>query len=149
MLNPDFRDMLSALYEEEVEFLVVGAYAMAAHGVTRATGDLDFWIHPSKSNAERLIKALNRFGAPTDSISAADFASPDLVFQIGIEPNRIDLLTSIDGVDFQRAWQNRITTRVGGVDVPVLGLQDLIRNKQAVGRLRDLADVEELERLNE
>jgi hypothetical protein len=109
VLNPDFRDMLSALYEEGVEFLVVGAYAMAAHGVTRATGDLDFWVHPSESNAQRLIRALNRFGAPTDSITAADFASPDLVFQIGIEPNRIDLLTSIDGVDFQRAWRNRIT----------------------------------------
>jgi hypothetical protein len=148
MLNPDFKDMLSVFDEEEVEFLVVGAYAMAAHGAPRATGDLDFWIRPSKENAERVIRALMRFGVPMDEIAVEDFVTHDLVFQIGIEPNRIDLHTSIDGVDFGEAWENRITAEVGGLAVPVLGLAELIRNKQAVGRLRDLADVEELRRLH-
>jgi len=148
MLNPDFKDMLSVFDEEEVEFLVVGAYAMAAHGAPRATGDLDFWIRPSEGNAGRVIRALMRFGAPINEIAVEDFVTRDLVFQIGIEPNRIDLLTSIDGVDFGEAWENRVTVEVGGVPVPVLGLADLVRNKQAVGRLRDLADVEELKRLH-
>lgn len=148
MLNPDFKDMLSVFDEEKVEFLVVGAYAMAAHGVPRATGDLDFWIRPSKENAERVIRALTRFGAPMDEIAVEDFVTPDLVLQIGVEPNRVDLLTSIDGVEFDEAWKNRITAQVGGKAVPVLGLSDLIRNKEAVGRLRDLADVEELKLLH-
>jgi hypothetical protein len=148
MLNPDFKDMLSVFDEEEVEFLVVGAYAMAAHGAPRATGDLDFWIRPSEENAGRVIRALMRFGAPINEIAVEDFVTRDLVFQIGIEPNRIDLLTSIDGVDFGEAWENRVTVEVGGVPVPVLGLADLVRNKKAVGRLRDLADVEELNRLH-
>jgi hypothetical protein len=140
--------MLSVFDEEEVEFLVVGAYAMAAHGAPRATGDLDFWIRPSEENAGRVIRALMRFGAPINEIAVEDFVTRDLVFQIGIEPNRIDLLTSIDGVDFGEAWENRVTVEVGGVPVPVLGLADLVRNKKAVGRLRDLADVEELNRLH-
>jgi len=92
MLNPDFRDMLSAFGEEKVDFLVVGAYAMAAHGVPRATGDLDFWVRPSEENAERVIRALVRFGAPMDAITVDDFTTPGLVFQIGVEPNRVDLL---------------------------------------------------------
>jgi hypothetical protein len=113
MLNPDFKDMLSVFDEEEVEFLVVGAYAMAAHGAPRATGDLDFWIRPSEENAGRVIRALMRFGAPINEIAVEDFVTRDLVFQIGIEPNRIDLLTSIDGVDFGEAWENRVTVEVG------------------------------------
>jgi hypothetical protein len=149
MLNPDFRDMLSAFDEEGVEFLVVGAYAMAAHGVPRATGDLDLWVRPSDENAARLIRALRRFGAPMDDITADDFTRPDLVFQIGIEPNRIDLLTTIDRLEFDEAWKNRVTAEVGAVALPVLNLPDLIRNKEAVGRLRDLADVEDLRRLQD
>jgi predicted nucleotidyltransferase len=101
-----------------------------------------------EENAERVIRALIKFGAPMEELAVKDFVTRDLVFQIGIEPNRIDLLTSIDGVDFPEAWENRITAEVGGVAVPVLGLADLIRNKQAIGRLRDLADVEELKRLH-
>lgn len=145
MLNPDFKDMLSALTEEEVEFLVVGAYAMAAHGVPRATGDLDFWVRRSEENARRLIRALVAFGAPTEEISPGDFLSRDLVFQIGVEPNRIDFLTNVDGVEFEEAWPNRTVAEVEGIDVPVIGLDDLIRNKRAVGRTRDLADIEALE----
>lgn len=148
MLNPDFRDMLSAFGEENVEFLVlvVGAYAMAAHGVPRATGDLDVWVRPIRENAERVVRALMHFGAPLGDVKTEDFATPDLVFQIGIAPSRVDLLTSIDGVKFEEAWSNRLITEIGDMEVPVLGVSDLIRNKEAVGRLRDLADVEELKR---
>jgi predicted nucleotidyltransferase len=149
VLNPDFKDMLSVFSAEGVEFLVVGAYAMAAHGAPRATGDLDFWIRASEQNVERLVRALNQFGAPTESIAPKDFLAPDVVFQIGVEPNRIDLLTNIDGVDFDSAWANRITARVGGMEVPVLGLNDLIANKSAVARARDVADVAELKRIRD
>jgi predicted nucleotidyltransferase len=149
MLNPDFKDMLSALSAEGVEFLVVGAYAMAAHGIPRATGDLDFWVRPSEENARKVMEALERFGAPTQGISVEDFNVPDTVFQIGIAPSRIDLLTAVDGVTFDEAWSRRIHVKLGSVEVPVIGLEELIRNKEAVGRLRDLADVEELQRLRD
>ncbi len=148
VLNPDFRDMLSALSEEGVEFLLVGAYAMAVHGMPRATGDLDIWIRPTKENAERLMSALGRFGAPLDSLAVEDFARPDVVVQIGVAPRRLDFLTSIDGVEFDGAWVKRAVVRVDGLDVPVISLADLKANKRAVGRPRDLADVEELEALD-
>lgn len=141
MLNPDFKDMLSALIAEEAEFLVVGAYAMAAHGVPRATGDLDFWINRSEENADRVLRALRAFGAPTSDLSPTEFTDPDLIFQIGVEPNRIDIITSIDGVDFADAWKARMITHIEGLDVPVLGRAHLIDNKRAVGRPKDIADL--------
>lgn len=145
MLNPHFREMLSILSDEGVEFLVVGAYALAAHGVPRATGDLDFWVRREAENAGRLMGALERFGAPTERISSDDFLEENLVFQIGREPSRIDFLTSIDGVEFDEAWGSRVEVELDGVRVPILGKADLIRNKRAVGRTRDLADLEQLE----
>lgn len=145
MLNPDFRDMLSAFAAEGVEFLVVGAYALAAHGIPRATGDLDFWVRRTADNADRVLLALAKFGAPTEQITREDLLTPELVLQFGIEPNRIDVLTSIDGVEFDEAWPKRIVARLDDVDVPLLGLAELIRNKRAVGRPRDLADVAQLE----
>jgi hypothetical protein len=145
MLNPDFRDMLSAFTGEGVEFLVVGAYALSAHGLPRATGDLDCWIRPTYENADRVLRALQAFGAPTDDLSIADLATPDLVFQIGIEPNRIDILTSIDGVDFDQAWAERMTITIDGLGVPVLSAHHMIVNKRAVGRPQDLADAARLE----
>lgn len=101
MLNPDFAEMLRTLSDEGVEFLLVGAYAMAAHGVPRATGDIDVWVKPSRDNAERVLRALGRFGAPLFDLSAADLARVGTVFQLGVPPRRIDLLTSIDGVVFE------------------------------------------------
>src|SRR5687768_14396921 len=103
MLNPDFRDMLFALSAEKVEFLVVGAYALAAHGHPRATGDLDLWARPSAENAHKLLRALAAFGAPLESIREADLTTPGNVLQVGVEPRRIDLLTAIDGVEFDDA----------------------------------------------
>lgn len=145
MLNPDFRDMLSAFDEEDVEFLVVGAYALAAHGLPRATGDLDLWVRRSPDNAERVLGALRAFGAPTTDLSTDDLVSPDVVFQIGVEPRRIDILTSIDGVEFDAAWANRERIEVDDLELPVLGRRDFITNKRALGRPQDLADVARLE----
>lgn len=145
MLNPDFRDILSALHAENVEFLVVGSYAVAVHGRARATEDLDIWVRPSASNSERVMRALLRFGAPTTMLSAKDFETDGLVFQMGNPPWRIDILTSIDAVSFEEAWTERQQWTVEGLNIPVLSRRHLIVNKRAVGRAKDLADAEELE----
>lgn len=128
-----------------VEYLVVGAYALAAHGRVRATGDLDVWVRPDALNAKRVMAALVAFGAPLQDAGEEDFSRPGLVFQIGVAPLRIDILTSIDAVDFEEAWDGRLTARLGDQAVPVLSAVHLIRNKRAVGRAQDLADVEWLE----
>jgi hypothetical protein len=145
MLNPDFRDMLSAFIAEETEFLVVGAYALSAHGVPRATGDLDCWVARSRTNAARVLRALQHFGAPTEALSLSDLQRENLVFQIGVEPNRIDVLTSIDGVEFNLAWRDRLVASIDGLAVPILSRHHLLANKRAVGRPQDIADVSLLE----
>lgn len=145
MLNPDFRDMLSALSDEAAEFLLVGAYALAVHGVPRGTGDLDIWTRPSPENAARVWRALARFGAPLAELEHADLTRPGVVIQIGIAPRRIDVLTSIDAVDFDAAWSERTEVGVAGLVVPVISRRHLIQNKKAVGRPQDLADVARLE----
>ena len=145
MLNPDFKDMLSALSDEGVEFLLVGAYALAAHGRPRATGDLDIWVHPSRENAQRVWRALQRFGAPLQGMPTEDLTTPGMVFQIGVAPHRIDLMTSIDGVEFCDAWPQRITIAVEDITIPVIGRAHLIQNKKAVRRPQDLADAAWLE----
>lgn len=144
-MNPDFRDILSALSDEGVEFLLVGAYALAVHGVPRATGDIDLWIRADPENARRVWRALTRFGAPTEQLHQSDLCQPEIVFQIGVAPNRIDLITSIDGVTFQDAWTARQETELDGMRIPVISRQDLVRNKRASGRPQDLADVSRLE----
>ena len=143
-MNQDFVEMLSALSEAGADFLLIGAHALAAHGRPRATGDLDIWVRPTHENASRVWAALLRFGAPLHEISLADLRTPGVVFQIGLVPSRIDLLTSISGVEFDDAWNNRITISVSGVTIPTIGREDLIRNKLAAGRPRDLADAAEL-----
>jgi hypothetical protein len=144
-MNRDFVEMLAALSDAEADYLVVGAHALAAHGIPRATGDLEIWIRPSVDNARRVWGALERFGAPLDELKPDDLSSPDMVFQIGVSPNRIDLLTSITAVSFEEAWKGRIHVRVGGRNVPTIGREDFLRNKRAVGRPRDLADVADIE----
>jgi len=125
MLNENFRDMLLALNDARVEYLIVGAYALAAHGSPRATGDIDIWVRPDPENAERVWSALVRFGAPIDQITVDDFAAPGIVFQIGLPPERIDVLTMISGVDFYQAWNSRMVVEIVGMSVPVLGLREL------------------------
>ena len=148
-MNRDFSDMLSALSDAGAEFLVIGAHAVAVHGRPRATGDLDLWVRPTPTNAARVWAALERFGAPLHQVVEEDFTSDDLVFQIGVEPNRIDLLTDIGPLDFEDAWRRRVTVELWGLSVPVIGRDDLVEAKKAAGRPRDLADVAELERRRE
>lgn len=133
--------MLCALSEEKAEFLVVGAHALAVYGYPRATGDLDIWVQPTKENAARVWTAIERFGAPHRGLKENDFYTPDVVFQIGVPPNRIDLLTSISGVDFEQAWINRQSVNVEDVVFNVIGRSDLLINKLASGRPKDLSDV--------
>lgn len=144
MLNPDFQDILSAFNAERVEYLLVGAYAVAAHGLPRATGDIDLWIRPSAANAKAVWGALTDFGAPLHQVSIQDLQTPELVVQLGIPPRRIDLMTSIDGIDFDTAWREKVMIKVEGIDVPTISRENLILNKRATGRPQDLADVARL-----
>jgi len=146
-VSDDMRDMLQALTEAQVRFLVVGAFAMAVHGLPRATGDIDIWIRPDPQNAARVMAALRAFGAPVEQhgVVAADFAAEGVVYEMGVPPNRIDLLTRIDGVTFDDAFARRIVGALLGVAVPVIGLSDLIANKRASGRPKDLVDLDVLQ----
>jgi hypothetical protein len=146
-MNEDFRELLAALIESETRFLVVGAFALAAHGAPRATGDLDVWVEPTPENARRVLRALQAFGAPLQAlgITPADFEAEGQVVQLGLPPRRIDLLTAITGVGFEEAWEHAVVVRVDALDLPVIGREQLIRNKRALGRARDLADIEALE----
>lgn len=145
-MNEDFRDLLAAFLEAGVRFLVVGAHAMAVHGVPRATGDLDVWIAPDPENADRAWSAVARFGAPlaATGVTREDLGRPDQVVQVGLPPRRIDILTSISGVTFEDAWPDRVTHETEGLKVPFLGRAALVRNKRASGRAKDLADLEAL-----
>lgn len=146
-LNDDFLDIVQALTTAGAEFLIVGAHAMAVHGVPRATGDLDLLVRPSRENAERVMSALRMFGAPIEAhhVSQVDFEKPGNVYQIGLPPRRIDLLTEITGVSFDEAWASRLTARFGSEQVGFLGRDALLRNKRATGRDKDLVDVRLLE----
>jgi hypothetical protein len=139
-LNPTFRDMLFALSDEKADFLIVGAFSLAVHGIPRATGDIDIFVRPTPENAQKVWRSLVRFGAPLSGWSPDDFAQPKWIFAIGREPNRIDLLTVIDGVDFETAWEHHITTLVDGRPMPVIGLAALLANKRAAARPKDLLD---------
>jgi len=145
-VNDDFRDLLAALLAEGTRFLVVGAHALAVHGMPRATGDLDVLIAPDSVNAARAYAALVRFGAPVAAmgVSPSDLSTADRVVQIGLPPRRIDVLTSITGVGFDEAWPDRVVHDVAGLAVPFIGRAALVRNKRATGRARDLAEVEAL-----
>ena len=146
-MNHDFVEMLSALIETKADFLVVGAHAVAAHGHPRATGDLDIWIRPTHQNAHQVLDALKQFGAPTSNLSLEDLSQPHTVFQIGVSPCRIDILTSITGVEFEQAWENKIEIQVNKLSIYCIGKQDLIQNKNTLARPQDLADVAVLKRL--
>jgi predicted nucleotidyltransferase len=144
MLNEDYKDMLQCLSEEKVEFLLVGAYAVAVYGYPRATKDIDIFVRAAPANASCLMRALARFGAPLEDVSEQDLATAGIVFQIGSNPRRIDILTRISGVEFEHAYRNRKLVTVEGMEVPVISLEDLIANKRATGRTQDLADIEKL-----
>lgn len=145
-MNPDFRDMLTALLDADAEFLLVGAYALSAHGQSRTTGDIDFWVRPSPENAARVWRALEAYRAPRRSLTVEDLATPGNVYQIGLAPHRIDILTSIDGVEFEEAWQSRVPKSVAGLEINVLAPHLLLRNKRKLGRPKDLVDAAWIER---
>lgn len=148
-MNRDFSDLLAAFDAHGVEYLVVGAHALAAHGHVRATKDLDLWVRPNLENAAKVLAALAEFGAPLHDLAAEDLATPGTVFQIGVPPVRIDVITEIDGVRFDSAWPDRMEVALEGATIPVLSRHHLIANKKASGRLQDLADVERLEAIED
>jgi hypothetical protein len=145
MLNQDYREMLSILLENKVDFLLVGAYAMAAHGFPRATGDLDIFIRPDVKNAKKVYKALADFGAPMDSITIEDFEKPGTIFQIGVIPRRIDVINEIDGVSYEEAEKDKVIVDIEGLKVPIISKPKLIINKKAAGREQDRLDAIRLE----
>ena len=147
MLNNDYKEMLQFLADEKVKFLLVGAYAMAAHGYPRATMDIDIWVMPSVENAQAVLRALDRFGAPLHGLTTADLQKDDTIFQIGVAPRRIDIITGASGLDFDETFAHSSVIDIEGLGVHIPSLDDLIRNKKAFGRTQDLADVEALETL--
>lgn len=144
MLNNDYKEMLQCLNDEGVKYLLVGAYALAVHGFPRATQDIDFYVWANPENAKSVLRALDRFGAPIRDLSPKDLATEGVVYQIGVGPRRIDILTRIDGVSFPEAYPRRLMVQLEGVEVPVISREDLIANKRASGRTQDLADLERL-----
>ena len=147
MLNEDYRDILQSLADEQAKFLLVGAYALAAHGYPRATMDIDIWVRPSPDNAEAVLRALRRFGAPTSELTVTDLQKGDTIFQIGVAPRRIDIITGVSGLRFDEAFANSIEIDIEGLKLRIPSVDDLIINKRASGRTKDLADVEALESL--
>lgn len=145
-LNSHYRDLFASLNDAGVRYLLVGGYAMAYHRLPRFTKDIDIWVEPTLDNSERVWKALRAFGSPQKDINRTTFSKPDVIFQIGVPPNRIDIISSIEALDFQSAWKNRVDTRFCAIPIYVLGHADLVANKRAVGRPQDLLDADALER---
>jgi len=144
-VNPNFKELLLAFNAHDVEYLMVGAHALAAHGRVRATKDFDIWVRPEKANAQKVLQALLDFGAPLMDLTVEDLSRKETVFQIGLPPIRIDVVTGIDGVEFAEAWPDRLEIVFAGVPAFVISRHHLITNKKASARLQDLADVQELE----
>ncbi|HNQ65458.1 MAG TPA: nucleotidyl transferase AbiEii/AbiGii toxin family protein [Smithella sp.] len=147
MLNEDYKDILHALSDENVRFLLVGAYALAAHGYPRATMDIDIWVMPSPENADAVLRALQRFGASLQNLTKEDLQKDGTIFQIGVAPRRIDIITAASGLQFEPAYQHSIQLNIEEMEVRIPSIDDLILNKKATGRTKDLADIEILESL--
>jgi len=140
-LDRDFSEFIECLRDHDVRFLVVSGYAVAAHGHPRYTGDLDIWVQPSVDNAARLLNALAAFGFGSVGLTANDFTAVNQVIQLGYPPLRIDLLTSIDGVEFESCYASRLDVMVDDIAVSFIGLAELRLNKEASGRPQDRADL--------
>ena len=143
-VQPDFRELLALFNARRIEYIIVGAYALAYHGAPRFTGDIDIYIRPTPANAARIIEALNSFGFGSLGLKADDFRKPEHVVQLGVPPVRIDLITSITGVSWEHADAGKLSGTYGGVDVHYLGRDQYVRNKRAMGGKKDLADLEAL-----
>ena len=144
MLNKDFREFIELLNSNKVKYLLIGGYAIALHGHPRYTKDLDIWLEMSEENADRVIEVLKDFGFGEMDVSREDFLQKGMVVQLGLPPNRIDLINSPDGVDFARCYEKKIEIEIDGLKISVIDLENLKKNKKASGRLQDLADLEKL-----
>lgn len=140
MLNKDYKEMLQLLLEEQVDFILVGAYALGAHGYPRATGDIDIWVKADEANSKKIYQALARFGASLDQLNENGFAGEGIIFQIGVAPRRIDIITQIDGVTYDEADEDKIVVEVEELKLPILSLDKLIKNKMSTGREKDKLD---------
>jgi len=143
-VQPDFKELLELLNAHKVEFIVVGAYALAFHGVPRFTGDIDIFVKPDPKNAEKILAALEEFGFGSLDLTTSDFQDPDKVVQLGVAPVRVDLITSLTGLSWQQAHSGKVEGTYGDVPVYYLGRKEFLANKKALGRKRDLADLEAL-----
>lgn len=143
-LPQDFAEFLKLLLKHDVHFLIVGGYAVAYHGYSRYTGDIDIWVETTPDNADLLLKAMNAFGMTDPKLTQHLLIQPDQVVRMGVEPTRIEILTGISGVVFNQCFQNRIIHKVNDLEVPFLSLKDLRKNKKASGRTKDLLDLENL-----
>ncbi len=144
MLNQDFKEFIQFLNDNQVHYLVVGGYAVAIHGHPRYTKDIDIWIEISRENALKIIKSLEQFGFGSLGLKMEDFLVPNQVIQLGYPPNRIDLLTSVDGINFVECYSKRLEISIDGIMINFIDLENLKKNKKASGRMQDLADIENL-----
>ncbi|MCT7953055.1 hypothetical protein NG798_24975 [Ancylothrix sp. C2] len=145
MLNPDFKEFIQLLNENQIKYLVIGGYAVAIHGHPRYTKDIDIWVEMSSENASKLMTALDQFGFGSLGLCAQDFQTPDQIIQLGYPPNRIDLITTPDGIDFETCYSSKKEIVIDNIPVKFIDIENLKKNKKASGRLQDLADLESLE----
>lgn len=145
MLNPDFKEFIQSLNDNQVHYLVVGGYAVALHGYPRYTKDIDIWIEMSPSNAARIVQALEQFGFGSLGLKEGDFLEIDTIIQLGYPPRRIDLLTTLPGIEFGSCFAAKVVVEIDGVAVNFIDLENLKKNKRATGRSQDMADIENLE----
>ena len=145
MLNQDFREFVQSLNDKQVRYLVVGGYAVALHGYPRYTKDIDIWIELAPANASRIVRALEQFGFGSLGLEAKDFLEADTIIQLGYPPRRIDLLTTLSGVDFDQCFAAKVVVEMDGIPVNFIDLENLKKNKRATGRAQDIADIENLD----
>jgi hypothetical protein len=145
MLSKDFKEFVALLNENDVKYLIVGGYAVALHGHPRYTKDLDIWIEMSRDNADKILKAVEKFGLASLKLKPEDFLEKNQIIQLGYPPNRIDLLTALEDVEFDDCYNTRVQVAIQDVKINFIDLENLKKNKRATGRLQDLADVEKLE----
>jgi len=143
-VQPDFRDLLALLNEHKVDYIIIDAYALAFHGAPRYTGDIDIYVKPNPMNAQRIMAALDEFGFGSVGLKIQDFESPDKVIHLGVPPVRVDIITSITGVSWEEAFSGRVEGKYGDIPVHYIGREQFISNKRALGRKKDLADIEAL-----
>lgn len=143
-INKDFEELIHLFNDVEVRYLIVDAYAVIFHTEPRYTKDIDFWIDPTAENAERVYRALKKFGAPLEGLMTDDLQNPEMVFQIGVEPNRIDIIMGVGGVDFDEAWKKRATSQYGDEKIYILSLEDAMRTKKVASRRHDQDDLDAL-----